>query len=180
MFPHYFNDLLLNRCLQESKATGWVVNTNPFEGGSDHTPFLQAKIPGLLMWHFTDVFYHTDGDRLEMVSAEEMKHVGVSALVTAYLLTQADRNTAVALIKDLAKNARQRLRTECVLSKEIIRKGGDADQEKHILEVWRDWYLAALDKTRDIAVKGSNNKINKVIEQAQQQLREEAAKCMAQ
>ncbi|HET9053524.1 MAG TPA: M28 family peptidase, partial [Cyclobacteriaceae bacterium] len=38
MFPHYFNDLLLNRCLQQAKSTGWIVNTNPFEGGSDHTP----------------------------------------------------------------------------------------------------------------------------------------------
>lgn len=180
MFPHYFNDLLLNRCLQESKATGWVVNTNPFEGGSDHTPFLQAKIPGLLMWHFTDVFYHTDGDRLDMVSAEEMKHVGVSALVTAYLLTQANRNTAVALIKDLAENARQRLRTECELSKAIIQQGGDTAREKHILEVWRDWYLTALDKTKDIAVKGTNNRIDKAIKRAQQQVREEAAACIAQ
>jgi aminopeptidase YwaD len=180
MFPHYFNDLLLNRCLQESKATGWVVNTNPFEGGSDHTPFLQAKIPGLLMWHFTDVFYHTDGDRLDMVSAEEMKHVGVSALVTAYLLTQANRNTAVALIKDLAENARQRLRTECGLSKAIIQQGGDTAREKHILEVWCDWYLTALDKTKDIAVKGTNNRIDKAIKRAQQQVREEAAACIAQ
>lgn len=180
MFPHYFNDLLLNRCLQESKATGWVVNTNPFEGGSDHTPFLQAKIPGLLMWHFTDVFYHTDGDRLEMVSAAEMKHVGVSALVTAYLLTHADRRTTVSLIKDIAANALQRLQTECSLSKEMVQKGGDTAQEKHILEVWRDWYLTALDKTIDIAVKGPNSKINKTIARAQQQVREQAAKCMAQ
>lgn len=180
MFPHYFNDLLLNRCLQESKATGWVVNTNPFEGGSDHTPFLQAKIPGLLMWHFTDVFYHTDGDRLDMVSAAEMKHVGVSALATAYLLTQANSKTAVALIRDIAANALQRLQTECALSKEVIQKGGDAATEKHILEVWRDWYLTALDKTTDIAVKGPDKRITKAITRARQQIRDEAAKCMAQ
>lgn len=179
MFPHYFNDFLLNRCLQESKATGWVVNTNPFEGGSDHTPFLQAKIPGLLMWHFTDVFYHTDGDRLEMVSAEEMKHVGVSALATAYLLTQADQKMAVALIKDITANALKRLQTECVLSKEVIQKGGDAAKEKHILEVWRDWYLAALAKTTDIAVKGPTNKISRTITQSQKKVSDEAAKCIA-
>ncbi|AXY76093.1 peptidase M28 [Paraflavitalea soli] len=179
MFPHYFNDLLLNRCLQESKATGWVVNTNPFEGGSDHTPFLNAKIPGLLMWHFTDVFYHTDGDRLDMVSAEEMKHVGLSALVTAYLLTQADQKTTVALIKDITANALQRLQTECVLSKEVIQKGGDAAAEKHILEVWRDWYLAALGKTTDIAVKGAGKKITSAIAKAQKQVTDQAAKCIA-
>jgi len=97
LFPHYFNDLLLNRCLFEASKTGWVVRTNPFEGGSDHTPFLQAKIPGLLMWHFTDIFYHTDADRLDMVSPAEMKHVGKAALVTAYLLTTANSKTAVAL-----------------------------------------------------------------------------------
>src|SRR5205823_10730208 len=36
--PHYFNDFLLARCLEQAAATGWVVRTNPFEGGSDHTP----------------------------------------------------------------------------------------------------------------------------------------------
>ncbi len=85
--PHYFNDLLLTRCLNEAAGSSWVVNTNPFEGGSDHTPFLDAKIPGLLMWHFTDMFYHTDADRLDKVSGETMKHVGVSALVTSWLLS---------------------------------------------------------------------------------------------
>jgi hypothetical protein len=177
MFPHYFNDVLLNRCLQESKATGWVVNTNPFEGGSDHTPFLNAKIPGLLMWHFTDVFYHTDGDRLEMVSAEEMKHVGVSALATAYLLTQAERNTAIALIKDITANALQRLKIECALSNTNVKEGKDAVKEKHILEVWRDWYVVALDRTLDIAVKGANNRIRKSITRAQRQVRDACAAC---
>lgn len=177
LFPHYFNDLLLNRCLQESNATGWVVNTNPFEGGSDHTPFLNAKIPGLLMWHFTDVFYHTDGDRLEMVSAEEMKHVGVSALATAYLLTGAERNTAVALIKDIAANGLQRLQTECALSNTVVKQGGDAAKEKHILEVWRDWYLAALDRTADIAVNGANNRVRKSIVRSQRQVRDACAAC---
>jgi aminopeptidase YwaD len=180
MFPHYFNDLLLNRCMQESKATGWVVNTNPFEGGSDHTPFLQAKIPGLLMWHFTDVYYHTDGDRLEMVSAEEMKHVGVSALATAYLLAQADSKTAIALINDITQNALSRLQTESTLSKEIIQKGGDATKEKHILEVWRDWYMTAIAKTTDIAVNGADTKVSKAIARAQQQVTAATAKYTAQ
>lgn len=179
MFPHYFNDLLLNRCLQESKVTGWVVNTNPFEGGSDHTPFLQAKIPGLLMWHFTDVYYHTDGDRLEMVSAEEMKHVGVSALATAYLLSDADGKTAIALINDITGNALVRLQTECALGKANIEKGGDAATEKHILEVWRDWYVAAIGAMEDIPVQGNDKKTAKAIAQAQQKIQEAFTKCTA-
>lgn len=172
MFPHYFNDLLLNRCLEESRATGWVVNTNPFEGGSDHTPFLQAKIPGLLMWHFTDVFYHTDGDRLDMVSAEEMKHVGVSALATALLLTQANERTARALIQDITANAVKRLDDEGALSKAQVQQGGNAATEKHILEVWRDWYLAALDTTKDIAIAGAGKTTLTTIEKAKKQVQQ--------
>lgn len=160
LVPHYFNDLLLNRCLQQSKYNGWVVNTNPFEGGSDHTPFLEAKIPGLLMWHFTDVFYHTDGDRLEMTSADEMKNVGVSALATAYVLTSADENTALTLIDELKKNAIDRLEVEFALSKEAISKGGKSSDEQHILDVWTSYYVGAVDKMTEIAVKGTTTKID--------------------
>ncbi|MEP6990928.1 MAG: M28 family peptidase, partial [bacterium] len=50
--PHYFNDFLLARCLDQASTNGWIVRTNPFEGGSDHTPFLTFKKPGVLFWHF--------------------------------------------------------------------------------------------------------------------------------
>ena len=46
MMPNYFTDFLINRCRQQGLENGWMVNANPYEGGSDHTPFLQAKIPG--------------------------------------------------------------------------------------------------------------------------------------
>lgn len=45
MFPHYFNDLLLNRCRQQAGENGWIVQSNPYEGGSDHTPFLEDPRP---------------------------------------------------------------------------------------------------------------------------------------
>ena len=64
------------------RRTGWVVRTNPFEGGSDHTPFLTFKKPGALFWHFTDVYYHTDGDRIDKVSKEELVNVGNAALAS--------------------------------------------------------------------------------------------------
>jgi len=163
MFPHYFNDFLLNRCRQQGKENGWVVNSNPFEGGSDHTPFLKAKIPGLLMWHFTDVFYHTDADRLEMVSAEEMKNVGVSALAAAYTLVSANEATAIALIDEVKSNALERLQTEYELSKEAIAKGASLDSEQHILDVWTSWYKTALEKMIDIHTDGPTGKINKKI-----------------
>ncbi len=160
LFPHYFNDLLLNRCLQQAKSNGWVVNTNPFEGGSDHTPFLKAKIPGLLMWHFTDVFYHTDADRLEMVSGEEMKNVGVSALATAYILASADEKTALTLVDEVKANALNRLDVEFALSKEAVAKGAKVSDEQHILDVWTGYYLTALEKMTDISVSGTTKKID--------------------
>jgi aminopeptidase YwaD len=170
MFPHYFNDLLLNRCLQQAKSNGWVVNTNPFEGGSDHTPFLQAKIPGLLMWHFTDVYYHTDGDRLEMTSSEEMKNVGVSALATAYVLASADEAATITLIEEIKKNALERLDVEFVLSKDAVAKGAKVPDEQHILEVWTSYYTAAIDRMTEIPVKGTTKKIDTKIAAAKADL----------
>jgi hypothetical protein len=166
MFPHYFNDFLLNRCLQQADENNWLVKTNPFEGGSDHTPFLQAKIPGLLMWHFTDVFYHTDGDRLDMVSAKEMRNVGISALAAAYTLASADEKTAIALIDEVTKNALDRLQVEFILSKEALQKGSTTETEQHILKVWGDWYVAAISKMVDINSAGTTGSIEKKIADA--------------
>ena len=75
MKPHYFNDLIIKIFKNQGEYANWVVNTNPFEGGSDHIPFLRANIPGLLLWHFTDQFYHTDNDRIDKVSQETLKNV---------------------------------------------------------------------------------------------------------
>ena len=170
MFPHYFNDFLLNRCKQQAKDNDWVVNVNPFEGGSDHTPFLNAKIPGLLMWHFTDVFYHTDADRLDMVSAKEMKNVGISALAAAYTLCAADETTSLLLIHELTKNALDRLQVEYLLGKEALQTGSTVEKEQHILEVWSDWYVKAIDKMSDINTGGLTNGITKKIETSRKQI----------
>lgn len=180
MFPHYFNDLLLNRCLNEASKTNWIVKTNPFEGGSDHTPFLNAKIPGLLMWHFTDVFYHTDADRLDMVSPIEMKHVAKSALATAFLLTTADDKTAAALISEITHNALQRLQTEYELSKKAVQSGTEKAKEQHILEVWGDWYVKALGAASDISVKDGGKRVQQAIEKGKQQIQQQTATYISQ
>lgn len=167
MFPHYFNDVLLNRCKQQALSNGWVVKTNPFEGGSDHTPFLQAKIPGLLMWHFTDVYYHTDADRLNMVSAQEMKNVGISALATAYTLASANEATTSTLISELEKNATDRLQVEYQLSLAAVKAGTPAADEKHKLDVWAKWYTDAIGKMSDINVGGATSAVGSKITSAQ-------------
>lgn len=168
MFPHYFNDFLLNRCKQQADENNWIVKANPFEGGSDHTPFLETKIPGLLMWHFTDVFYHTDGDRLEMVSSKEMRNVGISALAAAFTLSSADEKTALSLIDELTKNALDRLEIEYNLSKEAVLKNSSIEKERHVLKVWANWYQEAVGKMIDINTTGNTKAIEKSISDSQQ------------
>ncbi len=157
MTPHYFNDYVLQRCLDQAKGTGWVVKTNPFEGGSDHTPFLTAHKPGLLLWHFTDVFYHTDGDRKEMVSAGEMKNSGIAALVSGLTMASADGPTARAIVTELEHAALARIETERKLSADTLTRGGSTAYESHILEVWGAWYRDALKTADDIEVGGSSD-----------------------
>ena len=171
MTPHYFNDLVLGRALEMAATNGWVVKTNPFEGGSDHTPFLRAKKPGLLLWHFTDQFYHTDGDRLEMVSADELRNVGVSALVSGLLLTSADGAAARGIVAEVERAALARLLTERTLSQAALASGGAADKERDILETWGSWYDGALAATADIEVGGSSPDTRTAIEAARERVR---------
>jgi hypothetical protein len=170
--PHYFNDFILNRCLDQARTNGWVVRTNPFEGGSDHTPFLEAKLPGLLMWHFTDVFYHTDSDRLENVSPWEMKNVGVSGLVAAMTLTSMNEATALYLVNELKETAFKRLDTEAALSRAEIAKGGNPGTESHILEVWGNYYRDALGKMDNLQTGGNTPKVTEAIAAAQKAVEE--------
>ena len=156
MTPHYFNDFALARCLDQAAATGWVVRTNPFEGGSDHTPFLRAGKPGLLFWHFTDVYYHTDGDRIDKVSPVTLENVGVSGLVSALTLANADGVVARFIVDEIEAAAHKRLETEFELSRAAIRDGGDRARERHILETWTDWYAKAIAAIEELEVGGSS------------------------
>jgi hypothetical protein len=166
LLPHYFNDFVLQRCLEQAATNGWVVKTNPYEGGSDHTPFLRAKKPGLLFWHFTDQYYHTDGDRMGMVSADELKNVGVSALVSALTLASATGETARAVIAEVGRAAIARLATEATLSAAALKSGGDAAKERDILQTWGSYYMDALRTTADIEVGGASAATRAAIEKA--------------
>lgn len=170
--PHFFNDFTLARAQEQAATNGWVVRTNPYEGGSDHTPFLAAKKPGLLFWHFTDQFYHTDGDRLDKVSAAELRNVGITALVSALALTTADGAMVRGLVEELRRMAVARLETEARLSAAALRAGGDRAQELDILATWRDYYIGALAAYRDVAVGGADPITEAVIVEATAQLRQ--------
>jgi hypothetical protein len=169
--PHYFNDFALGRALEQAATNGWVVRTNPFEGGSDHTPFLRAKKPGLLFWHFTDQFYHTDGDRLAMVSADELRNVGITALVSALALTTADGAMTRALVAEVSRAAVARLSTEARLSAAAVRSASPRATELDILATWADWYDAALATFSDLEVGGSSAATRAAIEEARATVR---------
>lgn len=126
------------------------------------------------MWHFTDVFYHTDGDRLDMVSAEEMKNVGVSALATAFILCSADEQTIFLLIDEIKISALERLSVEFELGRVAILSGSKPAGEQHILEVWASWYVQALDKMMDIHVGPSTERINQKIKDAQREVQQKS------
>jgi len=172
LVPHYYNDYLLARCLDQAAATGWVVRTNPFEGGSDHTPFLEFKKPGALFWHFTDVYYHTDGDRLDKVSEQELTNIGIAALSSVLTLVSADGPTARALVGEVERAAMARLDTELRLSRNALAAGASRANEEDILRTWTDYYVAALHTMTDIEVGGSSRESLAAIDAAAARVRE--------
>jgi len=150
MKPHYLNDFIISTFKEQAEFTNWKVETNPFEGGSDHTPFLRANIPGLLLWHFTDQFYHTDNDRIDKVSQETLKNVGTGALVSAFKLLNADSNFGKRLIDSIMSAAKTRLNDEFTLSHKAIQDGADSTEQIKIITTWNTWYLNTLDTIKDV------------------------------
>jgi Zn-dependent M28 family amino/carboxypeptidase len=133
--------LHLGVALRRARDTGWVVRTNPYEGGSDHTVFTRAGVPALLNWHFTDRYYHTNLDTVDKMSATEMQHVAIAVGTTALFLASAN-GTDVEAMRRLITTARDaRLATE---------QTHHATPE--ILQAWRKWYdeaLASVDRLRN-------------------------------
>jgi len=150
MKPHYLNDFLMHTFKAQGKRTNWEVNVNPFEGGSDHVPFLKADIPGALFWHFTDQFYHTDNDRIDKVSKKTLKNVGTASLIAAYTLLNADSDTAKSIMNTVETAAIERLNEELKQGNIAIENGEDLKTQIEIIEAWEDWYVKALETIKDV------------------------------
>lgn len=150
-FPHYMNDLVLYTFNKQGEYANWIVKANPFEGGSDHVPFIKGGIPCVLLWHFTDQFYHSDLDRLDKVSPQEMTNVGTSALVLVYFLTNSTYNTANQVDMIVKNAAIERLQKEFDLSNKALKSGSSKESELQILNAWRTWYLRAIGSANDLA-----------------------------
>lgn len=169
MKPHYLNDFIIQNFLKQGAFANWEVNTNPFEGGSDHTPFLDANIPGLLLWHFTDQFYHTDNDRLDKVSKETLKNVGVAALASGLELVNSDSSTALDVLEGLEILAKERLTTEYELSANAITQNSSVSEEIAILTAWEDWYTRAFESVMDMTM-APDEKLKEEITKAKMEL----------
>ncbi len=164
MMPHYFNDFVLNRFIEQGQAKDWTVNVNPYEGGSDHVPFLRNDIPGLLLWHFTDQFYHTDNDRIDKVSPQTLKNVGTGALITALTLTGSQEKAFNLVLSEIKKAALNRLNVEFELSKDELSNNGSIAEEKDILSTWSTWYQDSAERTIDILSNPSSAQIQQISE----------------
>lgn len=169
MKPHYLNDFLIDKFKAQGKRANWEVNTNPFEGGSDHVPFLSANIPSVLFWHFTDQFYHTDNDRLDKVSKTTLKNVGTASLVSAYELLNADEHTAKTIIGNIETAAIARLEEEFKQSNIALENGEPLKTQKEILNAWQDWYVKAINTTKDMV--SNTDSIDSAIEKAQKNIK---------
>ncbi len=130
----FLNDLHLAVALRRARDTGWVVRTNPYEGGSDHTVFTSAGVPALLNWHFTDRYYHTNLDTIDKTSPAEMQHVAIAVATTALYLSSAGAGEVQPMTRLMETARDARLATE---------KTNNATPE--ILEAWRKWYGEAIE-----------------------------------
>jgi aminopeptidase YwaD len=129
---HLLNDLHLAVALRRARDTGWVVRTNPYEGGSDHTVFTRHGVPALLNWHFTDRYYHTNLDTPDKVSGATMGNVAASVATTAMFLASVDVRDGPALLALV--NAAEKARGETEAANAASRE---------ILDAWRAWYEEA-------------------------------------
>lgn len=184
------NDLHLAVCLRRARDpstgsgsprarsrgdTGWIVRTNPYEGGSDHTAFASTGVPALLNWHFTDRYYHSSQDRPDKTSAAEMENVGIAVATSAWFLASASRSDARAVVSLLASAADRRLALERSQGPGIVERARNRSEaeatEAKIIDAWLKWYREALDTVLTLPVDGADDALKARVAEAKANLR---------
>jgi len=150
----FANDYVMAAMGVRRANTGWDVRSNPYEGGSDHESFLERGVPAVLLWHFTDPYYHTSLDRADKVSAAEMEHVAVATLALVNHFAQAGLERAHEVLDLVMAAARHRLEVETrnaatYLSAPAVADDSNqlalvADRERAIIVAWSHWYREAV------------------------------------
>jgi aminopeptidase YwaD len=155
------NDVHLAVCLRRARDSGWIVRTNPYEGGSDHSAFAAAGVPSLLNWHFTDRYYHTNQDRPDKTSAAEMEHVGIAVATSAWFLASATPSDAMSVVDLIASAASRRLNLERSQGAGLVEGANNrveaATVEVKVREAWVKWYGEALDSVLQLPSAGADD-----------------------
>jgi len=139
---HFLNDLMAASASSVARLDGpWDWRTNPFEGGSDHVPFLERGLPSVLGWHFTDGAYHTTVDRMDRVSGDEMRRVAATFGAAALTMASDDASELGALL-DHAEATRLR-QVESAGAALIAAGESDEATEARVRDAWRAWYAQA-------------------------------------
>ena len=86
---------------------------------------------------------------------------------------------ARAVIGQLERAAIERLDTEVALSRAAMTAGGNAVQEREILQTWTDYYVAAIATTSDIETGGSSPRTTSAIHTARERVRVAGAERVA-
>jgi aminopeptidase YwaD len=169
------NDLHLAVCLRRARDTGWVVKTNPYEGGSDHSAFASAGVPSLLNWHFTDRYYHTNQDRPDKTSAAEMENVGMAVATSAWFLASASARDAEAVAGLIESAAMRRLALEREQGRTIVTRAPDRAAaeatEQKVIAAWIKWYSEALESALRLPAASLDDALRTRVSAAQERLR---------
>jgi aminopeptidase YwaD len=118
LIPSGLNVLLRTALVDVGRYVGgWTTSENPWEGGSDHDVYLDRRIPGALLWHFTDFTYHTSLDRVDMIDGEELRRSCTAALAAAMTLASPSADDLPRLLAagELEREMRVRLAADAGL-----------------------------------------------------------------
>jgi hypothetical protein len=169
------NDLHLAICRRRARDTGWIVRTNPYEGGSDHTAFGSAGVPSLLNWHFTDRYYHTNQDRPDKTSVAEMANVGIAVATSAWFLASATARDADAVSGLIERAAAARLTLERNQGRTLVEHASDRAAaeatEQKVRAAWLKWYDEALESVLRLPAAGADDPLRAVVAGAGSRLR---------
>ena len=162
--------LLNDLFLAVAQARRFVVQTNPYEGGSDHSVFLAAGVPSVLAWHFPDRFYHSSLDRPPMTSPTEMEHVGVTVGATSLLLAGAEPRDAMDIARLLEQAASVRYDLERRQGAALVKAAPDRTAaqatEAAVMTAWRTWYAEALREVLGLPPAGATPELRAAVERA--------------
>jgi hypothetical protein len=151
------NDVHLGICRLVASRAGWVVSSNPYEGGSDHTVFGSSGVPSVLDWHFTDRYYHTNMDTPDMTSGDEMRNVGVAVAASAWLLASADEAMARDIAAFVEASGASRIGFEEREGRRLAEASEDPaaarETEAAIRAAWRQWYEEAVRSVDRVSVR---------------------------